>query len=356
MKAGWRTGYTTGTCAAAAAKAAVSLLYGGEADRVSVRLPTDEDAELEIAKAECDGQSATCSVIKFAGDDPDVTDGLSICATAMKSDSISLDGGEGVGRVTLRGLAVSVGEAAINPTPRRMILAEVEKVLPPGCGAKVVIHVPDGEAVAEKTFNARLGIVGGISIIGTTGVVRPMSLEAHKASLALQVDVATARGARFLVLVPGNHGERAAAALGFEQEIVLQMSNYVGFMLERCTEAGVEEVLLLGHVGKMIKVAEGRFNTHSSVAPLRLELLAEIARGCGESDDLAAQVASCNTAEEAITLLGGSGEIFDRLAKAVAKRATAYLNDTITVSVGVTDLSGTLVGASENARRILAKL
>lgn len=296
---------------------------------------------------------ASCCVEKDAGDDPDVTDGLKICASVRASDRLAVRGGEGVGVVTAPGLAVPVGEAAINPKPKEMILKEVAEVIPAGAGAEITIYVPGGEEVAGRTFNPKLGIVGGISIIGTTGIVRPMSMEAYKESLALQLDVASASGREFIVLVPGNVGERAALGLGFEREAVAHMGNHVGFMLDKCIEKGMRSILILGHVGKMIKIAEGAFDTDSRKRPLNLGLLVELAEAESVDKELLESLRNCATAEGAASILRGEGAVFDRLAEGVSLRASLRIGGAASVAAGVTDLKGNLLGRCEKAKEFL---
>ncbi len=322
----------------------------------TVHLPNGDAASFEVVDAEMKESEASCCVVKDAGDDPDVTDGLKICASVRKSPRLELKGGRGVGVVTLPGLAVPVGEPAINPGPRRMILEAVAEVLPGGAGAEIEIFVPNGEKVAERTFNPRLGIIGGISIIGTTGIVRPMSAEAYKESLALQLDVAAASGRKMVVLVPGNVGERAALRLGFDEGAIVHMGNHVGFMLDRCVERDISAIFLLGHVGKMLKIADGAFDTHNRRRPLDLGVLAKLAEAASVDEALVERVKSCATAEEAASTIGTFEAVFDRLADEVALRATERVGGTAVVAAGVVDLKGNLLGGSGEAKRILEAL
>jgi cobalt-precorrin-5B (C1)-methyltransferase len=210
-----RSGITTGTCAAAAARAAAALLFGGETrDAVEVETPSGIVLEMPLCSAEKSGARARCAVRKTAGDDPDITDGVTVVAEALLCpvEGVFLEGGPGVGRATLPGLALLPGEAAINPVPRQQIIKAVQGVLPAGNGVRIIISVPGGEELARRTLNPALGITGGISILGTTGIVEPMSAEAFKQSLLPQIDVAQAAGQRRLVLTPGKMGKRNAMA------------------------------------------------------------------------------------------------------------------------------------------------
>lgn len=353
-----REGYTTGMCAAAAAKAAALLLFRGEAPpAVTVVTPAGRELELPVAVAVRGEEWARCGVVKDAGDDPDVTDGLTIFAEARPAPAgIVLRGGEGVGVVTRPGLPVPVGEPAINPVPRRLILREVAAVLPPGRGAEVTISVPGGAEVAARTFNPRLGIVGGISILGTTGVVKPMSEEAYRESLGCAVDVAVAEGRRELVFVPGRTGEKLAVQLGFPVEVVLQISNFVGYMLERAAAAGARAVLLLGHLGKLLKVAGGIFHTHSRVADARGEILAALAAAEGAPPPLVARLLGTSTVEEAVPLLRAAGleRVFAAAAARASRRAEDFVRGKLRVGTVLLGRDGEVLGYDAGAREIAA--
>ena len=354
MKKRLRTGFTTGTCAAAAAKAAAIMLHRRRpVDRIAVNLPAGGTATFEIVDSSIEESVASCCVVNDAGADPDVTDGLKICARIRPSDVLAVKGGDGVGVVTAPGLAVPVGEAAINPTPKEMILKEVAGVLPAGAGAEIAIYVPGGAKVAGRTFNPRLGIVGGISIIGTTGIVRPMSVEAYRESLALLVDVAAASQKEFIVLVPGNVGERAALSLGFDEKSVVHMGNHVGFMLDKCIENGMRSILILGHVGKMIKIAGGAFDTDSRKCPLDLGLLMKLAEAESIDAALLEGLKNCATAEEAASILRSYVAVFDRLAEGVSLRASERIGWAARVAAGITDLKGNLLGMCSKAKDLL---
>ncbi|MGQ9497161.1 MAG: cobalt-precorrin-5B (C(1))-methyltransferase CbiD [Desulfotomaculales bacterium] len=356
-----REGYTTGACAAAAAKAATLLLFTGcVPETVRVLTPAGRELCLPVADAAVNAGRARCGVVKDAGDDPDVTDGLTICAEARPIPAgVVLRGGPGVGVVTQPGLPVPVGEPAINPVPRAMILREVGSVLPPGRGVEITISVPGGNEVAARTFNPRLGIVGGISILGTTGVVRPMSEEACRESLGLLVDVAAARGLVRLVLVPGRSGEEfAVKRYGFPPGAVVQMSNFVGFMLKRCAARNVKEVLLLGHHGKLSKVAAGVFHTHSRVADGRLEVLAAVAAAEGAAAETVNELLSCTTVEAAVGVLerAGLAQVWDCLAARASARAQAFVENRLRVGTVLLDRSGAILGVDRVATEIAAAL
>lgn len=302
----FKNGYTTGTCAAAATQAALyKLLFNKEYAEVEVDLPAGGLITIPVKKIYLRGNQATAEVTKDAGDDPDVTDGLSILATVKILDQpdIIIEGGLGVGRVKKPGLAVAVGEAAINPGPRSMIRAAVKKIIPPGKGAQIVISVPGGEEAACKTMNPRLGIEGGISILGTSGIVRPMSEAGFLDSLIPQIDQALALGYHDLLLTPGQMGERLAKSLGIAGDCIIQTSNFIGSMVQECTEREVKGILLMGHIGKIIKVAAGIFNTHSRTADARRETLAAHAALKGASVDIIKDIMELNTMEAGVELL-----------------------------------------------------
>lgn len=355
-----REGYTTGMCAAAAAKAAALLLFHAKAPAaVVVTTPLGRELAFPVAEAETGEGWARCGVVKDAGDDPDVTDGLMICAMVRPAAEIVLRGGEGVGMVTRPGLAAPVGEPAINPAPRALIIREVAAVLPPGQGVEITISVPGGEKVADKTFNPRLGIVGGISILGTTGIVKPMSEEAYRDSLACAVDVAAAEGYHRLVMAPGRTGEKLAVErYGVPAAAVVQIGNFVGFMLERAAAAGIKEVLLWGHHGKLVKVAGGIFNTHSHVADGRLEILAALAAMEGAAAETVARLLDCATAEEAVPVLAAAGlaRVFAVAAARASRRAAAFVKGRLRVGTVLLDRSGAVLGLDKAAREIAAAL
>ncbi|MEP9412358.1 MAG: cobalamin biosynthesis protein CbiD [Candidatus Brocadia sp.] len=275
-----RSGYTTGSCATAAAKAAtIGLFQKNIPDVVEIGTPAGIKLELKILDKQLSDNAAGCAVQKDAGDDPDVTNGCLVHARVERTygKTIEIDGGEGVGRVTKPGLQVPVGHAAINPVPRRMIENAVREVIGHGIGAKVIISVPNGRILGEKTFNPKIGIVGGISIIGTTGIVRPMSEDAFKMSLLCGLDIARGIGYETVVLVPGSLGERAILNLvNIPKDQIIQMSNFVGFMLKAARKRHFKKIILAGHPGKLAKLLRGDFHTHSSVSKPANDILADI--------------------------------------------------------------------------------
>ena len=307
-------GYTTGTCAAAAAKAATLLLLTGRLpDRVPIMTPKGIALHLKVLSPMRSDGAASCAVQKYSGDDPDVTNGILIFAEVRRrSDlSIRIDGGVGVGRVTRPGLRLPVGEAAINPVPRQMIhqavqeaLAECDRVT----GLDVILSVPEGVEIAQKTFNPRLGIEGGISILGTSGIVEPMSEDAMVDSIALEIHQKRILGQERLVLTPGGYGKDfAKTVFGFEESELVKCSNYIGRSLGLAATEGYREVLLIGHVGKLVKLSGGIMNTHSREGDARAELMAACALRAGASAELARKILDCATTGEMLQLLKEGG-------------------------------------------------
>ena len=302
-----RCGYTTGTCAAAAAAGAAALLLEGVAlPAVHIDTPAGVRVEAELLKHAAGEGWAACAVRKDGGDDPDVTDGALICARVERSTGpgIAIDGGEGVGRVTRPGLDQPVGEAAINSVPRRMIARAAEEeaaALGYAGGLEITISVPGGEEAARRTFNPQLGVEGGISILGTSGIVEPMSEAALLATIRLDIRQQAAGGPGTLVLTPGNYGETfVRERLGLDLDRAVKCSNYIGASIDMAVEEGIREVLLVGHAGKLVKVAAGIMNTHSSVADGRMEILAAHGAACGAGPELVEQILESITVDQAL--------------------------------------------------------
>ncbi|MEM4576250.1 MAG: cobalt-precorrin-5B (C(1))-methyltransferase CbiD [Candidatus Nezhaarchaeales archaeon] len=346
-------GISTGACAAAAAKAAALALMGVKTDKVSI--PTPIGLRLEVPVEGCrriDDERAVAWVVKDPGDDVDVTRGLKIHATVRltRDGEIVIKGGEGIGVVTKPGLPVPVGEAAINPVPRMMIKQALQEVLPPGIGAEVLIEVPGGDEVAKRTLNPKLGIIGGISILGTTGIVKPHSTSAYKRSLSVQVDVALANGHDRIVIVPGNVGARVARQLlKIPDEAIVQAGDFIGYMLRKAVEKGVKEILLVGHAGKLVKIAAGIFNTHHKVADARMEVIAAYAAAAGADNHLVKRILEANTTEEAIKLLQLHGilkQTFNMIADRARSRCIDLIDGRANVGIIIVSLEGEVLGVS----------
>lgn len=304
-----RLGYTTGSSATAAAKAAAAALLSGKPqEMVKIETPNGTNLLLEVVETAVGHGSVTCCVRKDAGDDPDVTNGILICACVEKTDAgISINGGKGIGRVTKPGLACKVGEAAINPVPHRMIeegLREIARRFAYNGGFSVIISAPEGECIAQKTYNPLLGIVGGISILGTTGIVEPMSEAALVDTIKVEIDSRLAGGTTRLLVTPGNYGrDFAQNAFGLNLDIGVKCSNYIGETLDYAVYKGVKELLLIGHAGKLVKLAAGVMNTHSRVADCRAEAVAAHAALHGADSGQVKQLMECITTEEMGRLL-----------------------------------------------------
>lgn len=300
-----RCGFTTGTCAAAAASAAVMLLLTGKApEEVSILTPKGWLVKLAVAQSEVLDGAARCGVIKDSGDDPDITNGILVLASVRRAESgVAVDGGEGVGRVTRAGLECPVGSAAINHVPRRMISSAVEDACfrcGYGGGIAVEIIIPRGAELAKKTYNPRLGIIGGISVLGTSGIVEPMSEKALVDSIKIEMDMLKAAGARGIAVTPGNYGEAFMRdSLHMDTTNVVKCSNFIGDTLDYAVVLGFESVLLVGHLGKLVKLAGGVFNTHSRYADCRMEVLAAHCAVLGAPVQLVSGIMGCVTTDEA---------------------------------------------------------
>lgn len=326
-----RFGYTTGTCAAAAAKAAARMLVTGKcAETVDILTPKGLALNLEVLQPVCGKDRAFCAVRKYSGDDPDVTDGILVCAEVcwQSEPEITVEGGPGVGRVTKPGLKQRVGEAAINPVPLQMIRQAVRQALDDSekaAGMRVVISIPEGMELARKTFNPRLGIEGGISVLGTSGIVEPMSEEALVESIELELRQKRALGCDRLLITPGNYGADFIRSLCNVQETELvKCSNFIGRTLDMAVAAEYPEVLLVGHVGKLIKLTGGIMNAHSREADARAELMAACALRAGCDADTARALLSCLTTDEMLGILQRKGLLRGTM-DAAAERIDFYL-------------------------------
>lgn len=322
----YRTGYTTGSCATAAAKvAALMILRQHTIANVSIVTPSGVTLNLTVRDASVQGNIATAAIEKDGGDDIDATHGMLIYARVQLNDSgnIIIQGGDGVGVVSRKGVGLPLGEAAINKTPRQTIEAAVREVIGPQRGAEITIFAPEGEERAKKTYNSRLGILGGISIIGTTGIVTPMSDESWKKTLSLELEMKRAQGMDKVILVPGNHGERfVQEQLGINPEYVVTMSNFVGYMLKEAERMSYKHILLVGHFGKLVKVAAGIFHTHSHIADGRMETLIANLALLGAPQTLLQQIDGCTTTEEAMELINDTGyqAVYQQIANRIKQR------------------------------------
>ena len=327
-----RKGFTTGTTATAATVAAIRTLLNQEPqETVTVHAANGKIAIFDVEQTDFDEQQASCAIKKDGGDDQDATDGTLIFATVKLRDDneIHLDGGKGVGRVTKEGLANKPGMPAINPTPRRVIKAAAREELGEKRGVDIVISVPEGERIAKLTYNSRLGIVGGISILGTSGVVTPMSESSWKHSISIEMNIHRKRGDNTIVLVPGNYGEDFAKdELGIPNAKIVQMSNFVGYVLHETQRLGFTKVLIVGDLGKMIKVAGGIFSTHSKDADARAEIMvANLALMGGVPTAFLRKINQCLTTISMIKMIDEAGyqDVYQMIADKIKLRAEKLL-------------------------------
>ena len=359
-----RCGYTTGTCAAAAAAGAAARLLTGETlPAVRIATPAGVTVEAELLQHAAGEGWAACAVRKDGGDDPDVTDGALIFARVERTDTpgIIIDGGEGVGRVTLPGLDQPVGAAAINSTPRRMIAEQLESAAAKAGytgGLRAVISVPEGEALAKRTFNPRLGIVGGISILGTSGIVKPMSEAALIDSLYLEMDQRRAAGVEDLLLTPGNYGESfAREVLGLNLHRWCMCSNYLGAAIDHAAGAGFRSVLVVGHLGKLIKAAAGCMNTHSKTADARRETLTAHAALAGADRALLRALFDSPTTDAGVELLkqaGLLGPVMASIGEALDGQLKRRAGEGLTIEALFFSNQYGILGKTPGAERLLA--
>ena len=349
-------GYTTGACAAAGAYCGIYYLKKGvKLDYVEIENDRGDILIIPVERVEGDLSSrrARVTVRKFAGEDIDITDGIEVVVDTeivkwKGGERIRIVGGRGVGIVTKEGLQVKKGDWAINPKPRELIVKNIIPLLDEDEGVIVRISIPRGEELAKKTLNPKLGIVGGISILGTTGIVRPMSQEAYRESLLLQLDVALAKNHRILVFTPGNIGTTyGRRLLNVEEDQIVEVSNFWDFMIDKAEEKGVEGILIFGHAGKIVKLAGGIYNTHSKVADGRNEILTAYSSLYIHSKDVLRRILYSNTTEEIIEILRREGvlhRVFNDIAKRVVERARDRWKR-IDFSCVIIDMRGNILGS-----------
>ena len=329
-------GYTTGSCAAAAAGAAARMLFTGDAvSEMELKTPKGITLHLEIIDSKIEKDCASCAVKKCSGDDPDVTNGILVYAAVAfgkpgRERIVTIDGGTGVGRITKPGLEQKIGEAAINRIPRQMITEAVTEAMEEydRYGEVLVkISVPEGVALAKKTFNPRLGIEGGISILGTSGIVEPMSEEALIASIRLEMKMHRNNGDKYLVISPGNYGtDYLCSSFPVASEKIVKCSNYLGETIDAAVELGFEGILFVSHIGKFIKVAAGIMNTHSRCADARMEILTANALKAGAPIEILKALMEAVTTEEGLRILADHGYL-EATMKFVMEKIEFYLNN-----------------------------
>ena len=365
----YKRGYTTGSCAAAASKASVHmLLTGKEIEYINIDTPKGIPLTLKVKNIEIKNNFAVCSIEKDGGDDIDATHTMDIFAKAelvkREDDDIIVTGGIGVGIVTKKGLSVEVGKHAINPVPMRMIHSEVKKVLGDNNdifksnSLKITIFAPQGVEIAKKTFNPRLGIVGGISILGTTGIVEPMSEDGWKKSLSIELEIKKAQGLDKIILVPGNHGEEFVREhLNIDMNNCVRMSNFVGYMLSEAKRIGFKKILMAGHIGKFIKISAGIFNTHSKVCDARNEIMISNLALMGAPLEFLKEIDKCVTTEGSVELIDKSEytQIYNILCDKCKERVQTYLHDEVEVEVYMFRMDKSLLGKSKGADLLMGE-
>ncbi len=326
-----RCGYTTGSCAAAASGAAAEMLISGEISEFSeIMTPKGVPLKLEVLDATISTDYAKCAIKKDSGDDPDITNGILVYAKVSRiSNGVEIVGGEGIGKVTKAGLDQPIGEAAINSVPRKMIAAAVEKVAEMydyHGGFRIEISVPNGEEIAKKTYNPRMGIEGGISIIGTSGIVEPMSNSALIDTIRLEERMRKAEGHNALLLTLGNYSENfIQKSMPFALEKSVKCSNFIGEAIESALEYGFENILIIGHIGKLVKLGAGIMNTHSAQADGRMDVLVTCGVLAGAESNVLRNIPECATVDAALDILKEHGYM-EKTLDILAKRAEYYLD------------------------------
>ena len=364
-----RYGYTTGSCAAAASKAAAAMLLSGkEISYVELHTPKGIDLRLEVLDISREDNAVSCAIQKDGGDDPDVTNGILIYAKVSREPAdeaqIIIDGGIGVGRVTKPGLEQPVGAAAINKVPRQMIRENLEAV----CEQyhyhgklSVVISIPSGVELAAKTFNPRLGIVGGISALGTIGIVEPMSEQALIDTIRVEMRQKLANGMEYLLVVPGNYGIDFLDQYGhgLQLEDAVKCSNFVGEALDAAVEFGAKGVLLVGHIGKFVKLAGGIMNTHSHNADARMELLTVHAALLGAPVELLQKMMECVTTDDALKYLK-EADLMEPVMERIMEKMEFYVNQRAQhqLELGVITFSNVfgILGQTKNVPDLVKKI
>lgn len=367
-----KRGYTTGTCAAAATQAAVKVLLSHSESipsQAEIMTPKGISVTVPVLEMERGENWACCGVKKDSGDDPDVTNGAMVYAkVALRSQSsgeILIDGGRGIGRVTKPGLACEVGQAAINPVPRKMILESAQSV----CesfgyqgGLAVEISIPKGVELADKTFNPKLGIEGGISILGTSGIVEPMSEQALVDTIKVEISMRQAAGDKYLLITPGNYGETfLKRRMGLTEIPYVKCSNFIGDTVDALVEKDFHGILFIGHIGKLIKVAAGAMNTHSKYGDRRMNTLAEYAREAGADSTTVQSILQAITTEDGVAYLKTCGPDLEKTAmnkiiSEIQKQLWQRANGALTVEVILYSNVHGFLGESTAAEDMLDKI
>jgi cobalt-precorrin-5B (C1)-methyltransferase len=352
-----RTGYTTGTCAAAATKAALSTLVNGEKlARVNVSLPKDKNIIIDIAWIKYENEkSVTAAVIKDGGDDPDVTNGAEICVTVSFLETVNkiiIDGGIGVGRVTKPGLGLEIGKAAINPTPLKMIKQAIDEIIGQqknSYGLSVTISVPKGEEISKRTDNPRLGIIGGISILGTTGIVIPYSTASFAASIRQSIDVSKAMGSDSVILTTGGRSEDFARGIfgnSIADHAYIQIGDFIGFSIKQCAIKKIKKANVIGFIGKLTKMAMGIKQTHVKGSHVDMNFLADLASRCGANNELIKKIRLANTARHVGELVDQFrlNIFYDVLCEEVYNHLSKYSPSELQIKIMLLDFNGKIIG------------
>lgn len=335
-------GYTTGSCAAGAVKGAVTLLLlGQKLEKTTLLTPKGITLHLDLINCGYDGEKTVCGVKKDSGDDPDVTNGIVIYATAQKVEKgIVIEGGEGIGRVSKKGLQQPVGSAAINNVPRQMItkcIHEIAALAEYDGGIAVTIWTPQGKEIAKKTYNPRLGIVDGISILGTSGIVEPMSEKALIDSILVELNMKAVNSNGSLILTPGNYGSAfLKREYGMDVDKAVKISNFVGEVLDAVKELPLQSILLSGHIGKLVKIAGGVMQTHSKYADCRMEIIGVHGAMAGADSKTVKNIMECITTEEALLLLQQKGMLqktMDSILKKILEHIKYRLGENTNIEI-----------------------
>ena len=345
-----RTGFTTGTCATASAKAGIlSIINQKKIEQVDVLLPNKNTIRINIHSCEFDKTSSKCSVIKDGGDDPDVTHGAEICVELIiteKTDLIEIDGGEGIGIVTKQGLGLELNKPAINPTPKKMInenIREISKNILQKKGIRIIISVPKGRELAPKTDNPRLGIINGISILGTSGIVIPFSTASYAASIRQNLDVALAAGNDTVVLTTGGRSEDFARKIvDLPDHCFVQMGDFSGYTIQQCAKKDIKKAYVVGFIGKLSKMAAGVKQTHVKGSKVNMEFLAELSSRRNTNDETNKKIRNANTARHVLEIVKDEGILgfFDEITLETYKKMREHSEEKVPIEVVLFDFDG----------------
>ena len=352
-----RGGFTTGAAMAAGVKAALLYGKGERPEKVFITALDGTLLTIPVKDVRDTGDGVTVEVVKDSGDDPDITNGVSVFTTVKelpRGSGVKFCAGEGIGIVTKPGLALPVGSPAINEGPRKLAENAIREILGGEADIEVTVSIPAGAELSKKTLNPVLGVEGGISVIGTTGVLRPMSEEGFKNSLTPQIDVAKAAGFDTQIFVPGKIGENIAVKSGLPREAIVQTSNFIGFMLDAAAERKLSGVMLFGHLGKLAKVSAGVFHTHNRVGDGRLEAMAAYAAAEGLPRAGVRRILSASTTEDAMPVIEEYGlrRVYGVLAARASLRAERYVFGALSVGTVLATLKGEILGMDARAREI----